>query len=236
MENKSQYSKYFRCEETSAGCSLVCLECEKERIDKRYAAGPGYGTSHLRNHLLNHHRILIDTPKSGQWKRCGGIYYQCALPFTTTQSEEFKNVIQQARNFREEPVPTTSTTTEVIHTKYKKECENIKNELKTTQSASLILDHWSSNDCKNYVGVILSFVDKNFKLNCKMVDLNLVEEHGAIYTHEMLKDIAVQFGTYSKLSGVVRDSTASMLKTLELTAIDQILLTTSVYVTCFNWQ
>ena len=26
---------------------------------------PGYGTSHLRRHLINHHQIVVDAPNSG---------------------------------------------------------------------------------------------------------------------------------------------------------------------------
>ena len=217
MQTKSKYSQYFRHEENV----MICIPCEKNHVVKKYNMYPGYGTSHLRRHLLNHHQILVDVINTGPFSSAvADLVINCALPFAVTQTDDFHNVIQKARENIQEEIPSIGTTTEIIHTKYVNECSQLKKELKDAQYASIIIDHWTSSDCKNYAGIIIAFVDNSFRLKYKMIDFNMVGEHGALYTHETMKTLCKNFGVYSKLSGVVGDSTSSMLNTLQLTAND----------------
>ena len=218
ISKQSKYNKHFRSE---TGNIVVCVECEKVNVIKKYNMPPGYGTSHLRRHLINHHQIVVDAPNSGPLgDSVADLIITHALPFNFTQSDGFRNVINKSRLYPEEALPSSDATVEIIHQKYLNEVSNLKKKLKKVPFASLILDHWTSSDSKNYVGIVVVFITNKFCIQTKMIDFHMVEEHGAIYTHEMLKNIAKEFRIYSKLSGSVGDSTSSMLNTLELTAKD----------------
>lgn len=98
------------------------------------------------------------------------------------------------------------------------EIDVLKKELNHSTWASIVLDHWSSQDNKNYIGVIVNFLDKNIEFKSKMVDFHNVKEHGATFTHETLLDLMKNLNIQTKLAGIVGDSTISMVQTMEKTA------------------
>ena len=141
-----------------------------------------------------------------------------ALPFAAIQSSEFHKLIQRARDYPEESTPSSETLTEIIHQRYLDEIDVLKKELNHSTWASIVLDHWSSQDNKNYIGVIVNFLDKNIEFKSKMVDFHNVKEHGATFTHETLLDLMKNLNIQTKLAGIVGDSTISMVQTMEKTA------------------
>ena len=142
--SSSKYEIYFKREEGL----LKCLECEKNGKEKVFAARPGYGTTHLRRHLLNIHEILVDVNRN-----CGpladsvvNLVIEQAIPFSVIQSNNFHSTIQKAREFPEEAIPSTTTIAECVHKKYLDELEQLKKELRKSMYASIVIDHWTSKD------------------------------------------------------------------------------------------
>lgn len=212
----SKYKKYFS---RVTADSMECLLCKNDGITKFYSLPKGGSTPGLRRHLVNIHQIVVNDPDVGPLGvAISKMVQKHAVEQQLVSSTEFKAIIQAARAEPREKIPTTTTLTEISHQDYGDLISTIKDQLKISRFASLILDHWSSSDHKSYIGIILDYLTPKFEYKSKLIDFEVVDNHEAVYTYDMINAQLQEFNLRTKLGGIIGDSTASMKKTLEITA------------------
>lgn len=215
-KKESKYDEHFS---RISPESIVCDHCAKNGVRKTYVHASGGSTSGLRRHLFNKHQVVVDKPEVGPLSfAISKLVQEKSVDLQLVASKQFKTVIDVARLFPAESIPSITTVCELAHSDYNALIKRIKEEVRDSSFVTVVLDHWSSHDVKSYIGVIFEYLTPKFVYKSQLIDFEIVGEHGAMYTFDTLKDQLKEFRVLTKLGGIVGDSTAAMKKTLEITS------------------
>ncbi|XP_030760921.1 zinc finger BED domain-containing protein 1-like [Sitophilus oryzae] len=95
----------------------------------------------------------------------------------------------------------------------------LKDILKNVKYVAITSDSWSSRATESYLTVTCHFVSSNFELKSAVLSTKPLE-NGVNHTAEniscALKDLFVEWGIENKISGIVTDNAANMMKACDL--------------------
>lgn len=139
-------------------------------------------------------------------------------PFHIVNDNGFKNFVHLL-----DPkyvLPSTYTIREnIMRQMYNDCCQTLKNILKDVKYVAITSDSWTSRATESYLTVTCHFVTRDFKLNSAVLSTKPLENginHTANNISNALNDIFVEWNIDTKISCIVTDNAANMIKACEL--------------------
>lgn len=138
---------------------VQCIRCEQNGTVYTLTHKKGDSTHSMSYHLCNTHSTSNKTfnQTSELQKSVTKLVVHHSLPFNLFECTCFENVIQKARQFPEEALPKAENIGVNVFLEFEKQIKEIRENLQLASNVSLVIDHWTSVDTVNYLGIIVIF-------------------------------------------------------------------------------
>ncbi|CAG8783464.1 8666_t:CDS:1, partial [Acaulospora morrowiae] len=184
------------------------------------------GTSNLRTHVINIHKIDIPSILSSEdlatlFSQSGEhllretlvewIVKDC-LPFTTIESKSFHKLFEVIKKLEGNiTISSASTIKRDLLEYYSVSKASLKEILGNNSSKiSLTTDIWTSNSCKMFIGVTAHWLDNNWEIQSHIFDLVPFEgPHSGINIANTLISICEDFGITKKILDITVDNASN---------------------------
>ncbi|CAG8683994.1 4531_t:CDS:1, partial [Ambispora leptoticha] len=151
--------------------------------DDKFLTVSNSGTTNLKKHIKNIHKIndlesasLNFAPQPGEYILREALVKWIAtdcLPFTAVESESFHELVEVIRKLDGKiTIPSARTVKRDLLEKYSLLKTSFKDLLANNLSKiSLTTDLWTSNSCKAFLGVTAHWIDVNWQIQSRVLDL-----------------------------------------------------------------
>lgn len=137
-------------------------------------------------------------------------------PFTIVRDEGFKRLVHLL-----DPkyvLPSADTLkNKLLSQMYIKTSEELRKKLEGIKYVSITTDIWTSSSNESYICVSCHFIDLNFTIGRAILATTQMDEsHTGENIAKVIKEICVKWGIFDKISCIVTDNAANMLKACEV--------------------